>query len=330
MMFEIKKLIEFAKKKAAEDQTLVIATIVRTIGSVYRQTGTQMVISQDLTYQGALSGGCVENEIIRQSNKTFATKTNVVFEYDGQYKLGCNGKIYILIEPLEHSTLENLSQLFEKHHSQRISLVLGIQKDTNLSQVSTYYTFGSERINISNLVEGFDYNETEELTIEPQDQLVIIGGEYDSLSLAHLAHSIGFHTTLIVKEAFDHPRPTSFLTTYSNPQELRSLVKFDHNTAVVVMSHSLSKDLNYLSELIKVELGYLGILGPKTRKETIISNLLELNEENFLRYSDRIEHIYGPVGLGIGATTPEEIGISILSEIISVFSSTKKEKLLVK
>ena len=329
-MFEIKKLIGFAKKKAAEHQTLVMATIVRTIGSVYRKTGTQMIIADDLSYEGALSGGCIENEIIRQSKKTFDTKTNVVFEYDGQYKLGCNGKIYILIEPLEHSTLDKISQLFEKHHSQRISFMLGIQKDTSLSQVSTYYTFGQEKINISNTVEGFDYDEIEELTIEPQDQLVIIGGEYDSLSLAHLAHSIGFQTTLLVKEAFDHSRPTPFLTTYTTPQELISLVNFDHKTAVVVMSHSLSKDLNYLSELITVDLAYLGILGPKTRKENIISNLLELNEENFLTYSDRIEHIYGPVGLGIGATTPEEISISILSEIISVFSSIKKEKLMVK
>ena len=106
------------------------------------------------------------------------------------------------------------------------------------------------------------------------------------------------------------------------------MVQFDANTAVVLMSHSLSKDLNYLREIIKLDWGYLGMLGPKDRKDTLISNLMELDEEMVISLADRIQHIHGPVGLDIGATTPQEISISILSEIISVFSGVKKGKLV--
>ena len=73
--------------------------------------------------------------------------------------------------------------------------------------------------------------------------------------------------------------------------------------------------------MLKVDSGYLGILGPPSRKETILNNLMNFDETLLLNYADKIENLYGPVGLDISAKTPEEISISILSEIISVFNS---------
>jgi len=149
---------------------------------------------------------------------------------------------------------------------------------------------------------------------------VIIGGEYDSVSMARLSNSIGFQTYLVVKESFTHRVPPSVKVAYYKPEELRSVIKFDQQTAVVLMTHSLSKDLNYLIEMLKVECKYLGILGPPSRREIILNNLMDYDESLLLTYSEKLENMYGPIGLNIGAKTPEEISISVLSEIISVFN----------
>mgnify|MGYP000589718287 CR=1 FL=1 len=319
-MYELKKLLDFANKKLHAGKPMVLASIIKTIGSSYRKKGTQMIISEDLEYEGALSGGCVENEVLRQSEKVFTNKENVIFEYDGQYKLGCKGKIYVLIEYLENSTLQQLILQFNDHHQKRKGIILGIKKDNALSGACTYYSFESEKIEISQPNSSHDYSESEELDIPPQNQLVIIGGEYDSVSLAKLADAIGFKTYLIVKESFSHLIPDSVKVLYAKPEELTLKIKFDNQTAVVLMTHSLSKDLNYLIEMLKVESKYLGVLGPPSRREIIMNNLLEYNQSLLLEYSDKLEKLYGPIGLNIGAKTPEEISISVLSEIISVFN----------
>lgn len=327
-MYELKKILNFADAKAKQGKKLCLATIIKTVGSSYRKTGTQMVLADDLSYEGALSGGCVESEVLRQSEKVFHTNENVVFEYDGQYKLGCNGKIYILIEPLDPAVLDSLYQEFSHHHKERIAFGLEIQKKTDISHAFTSFVFARQAINISEPKSEHNYDDPVFLTIDPQYQLVVIGGEYDSVSLAGLANAVGYQTYLVVKESFPHTLPASVKIAYYKPDELKLAVKFDRQTAIVLMTHSLSKDLNYLISLLEMEHGYLGILGPPSRKETILSNLMNHSETLFITYADKIENIYGPVGLDIGARTPEEISVSILSELIAVFSGRALKPLL--
>ena len=118
-MYELLRLIDFADAKSREGKQLALATIIHTIGSSYRKEGTQMIIADDLTYEGALSGGCVEKEVLRQSLNVFPSKQNVVFEYDGRYKLGCNGRIYILVEYLEKPVFEEINSRIRNYHQNR-------------------------------------------------------------------------------------------------------------------------------------------------------------------------------------------------------------------
>lgn len=319
-MYELKKLIDFANKKSGEGKQLCLATIIKTVGSSYRKTGTQMVVADDLSYKGALSGGCVESEVLRQSEKVFEKNCNVIFEYDGQYKLGCNGKIYILIEPLSHFKLTAFSEQFYRHYKNRIPFEINISKDRQLLHASVCFSFAKEKISISELVEDHEYDDNVLLAVNPQYQLIIVGGEFDSVHLADLAALTGYKTHLIVKESFTCTPSPSVTAAFYQPGELCETIKFDRQTAIVLMTHSLSKDLNYLMELIKVPFCYMGILGPPHRKDRILTNLMNQNEALFLAYADKIENIHGPVGLDIGGKTPEEISISILGEIISVFN----------
>ena len=89
----------------------------------------------------------------------------------------------------------------------------------------------------------------------------------------------------------------------------------DAQTAVVLMTHSYVKDLKYLSALIHAEVPYLGLLGPRERREKLLTQLLEYQPEvpdHFLA------NLRGPAGINIGGETPQEIAISVLAEILSV------------
>ncbi len=316
-MFELLRLVDFALTKSREGKELVLATIVHTIGSSYRKQGTQMIVADDLSYEGALSGGCVEKEVLRRAQTVFPSKCNVVFEYDGRYKLGCNGRIFILLEYLVPETLHTLVEKIRMHHETRTSFNLCIRRTHESDQAHTSYEFGNVIINVTSPDEIKGEVPVERVAVPPQFQIVIIGGEYDSTTLANMACDAGLRTFLIAKEMPPYRLSRKVETGFALPEALASKIRFDKLTAIVIMTHSLSKDMSYLRELIKVPSCYLGVLGPDHRKKTILNDLMNMDERLFFQYQDKFQEVRGPMGLGIGAVTPEEISVSILAEVIA-------------
>ena len=108
------------------------------------------------------------------------------------------------------------------------------------------------------------------------------------------------------------PGATSFHSASPDQIELQNI---DEETAIVLMSHNFANDLKFLIELKNSRPAYLGILGPSHRREKLLSQFLEYCPEVDTEF---IDSIHGPAGLNIGAETPQEIAISILSEILTV------------
>jgi xanthine/CO dehydrogenase XdhC/CoxF family maturation factor len=321
-MYELLKLVEFGEARVAQGRRLALATLIRTSGSAYRKAGVQMIVADDLTYEGAISGGCVEKEVLHQSGKVFREGTNVIFDYDGRFKLGCNGKIDILIELLRAETFQSLSAKIQEYHRLRKPLTLVVNKDRQLTSATSSYSFGSDKVAVTVPDPKVSYDDSQEFPILPQPQLVILGGEYDSVTLARLADMSGFLVHLVVKETFTHTLTPSVKVAFLNPDQLKSVISFDDRTAVVLMTHSLSKDLSFLSEVAPLPSRYIGMLGPKARRDDILNQLMSRNESLFLEHQEKLGRIHGPVGLPIGGKTPEEISISILAEVVAEFNKS--------
>jgi xanthine/CO dehydrogenase XdhC/CoxF family maturation factor len=166
------------------------------------------------------------------------------------------------------------------------------------------------------------YDDTRAFPVLPQPQLVILGGEYDSVTLARLADLSGFLVHLVVKETFSHTLPSSVNVKFLTPEELDKVIRFDARTAVVLMTHSLSKDLNFLAEIARLPSAYIGMLGPKSRRDDILNQLMSRNESLFLEHQEKLSGIHGPVGLPIGGKTPEEISLSVLAEVVAEFNKS--------
>src|SRR5210317_1483141 len=119
MTHEIKNLIDWIWQGQQLGVKSVLATVVALEGSSYRRPGVRMLIQENGKTFGAVSGGCVEKEVQRQAQSVLETNVPKVMTYDGRFRLGCEGIIYILIEPVKIT--QELKTHFETVFSKRIA-----------------------------------------------------------------------------------------------------------------------------------------------------------------------------------------------------------------
>lgn len=331
MTHEFKKIVEshlLAKKQGLK---AVLATIVALDGSSYRKPGVRMLILENGDVVGAVSGGCVEKDILRQSQTVFKSGIAKMMTYDGRYRLGCEGVLYILIETFNPDSI--FFNSFEKALKHRVPFQTKsfYKKEVGeFSDVGSVFYFNEESHALSIDVNEFTNDLYFEEKLNPCFKLMIFGAEHDAVELCKLACFTGWEVTVISgplesKTISDFPGANAFFSVSPDALELSSI---DNQTAIVLMSHNFSNDLKYLLELKNAEPAYLGMLGPSDRREKLLSQFIEYCPDIDDQF---IENIYGPAGLNIGAETPQEIAISIVSEILTIVRNqvpmSLKEKL---
>jgi xanthine/CO dehydrogenase XdhC/CoxF family maturation factor len=324
MTHEFLKIIASYQKASKQNVRTVLATIVHVEGSSYRKEGTQMLIDEHENITGALSGGCVEQEVIRQSATVFLSNCPKVFKYDGRFRLGCEGSIYILIEMFhpDHHLIDLIARAIEQRQS--FSLFCSFLTDEiSKPNFGTSFEFKDGTIYHSNYEKGSD-NLVFTHKIEPLNRLCIFGIEHDAEKLSQMASFLGWEVIVIGSEysavnGSDFPFAKSVLNL--KPEDLDSDL-FCKNTAVVVMSHNYAKDLRFLLTIITSKVRYIGLLGPVHRREKLLNAILDTD---VLIDDSVFDKIHGPAGLAIGSKTPEEIALSIMAEITSNWCNNPKQ-----
>lgn len=328
MIHEFKDIVN----KAIYNQTLgiknVLATVVDLDGSSYRHPGVRMLLSSTGKMVGAVSGGCVEKEVLRQAQSVFETGISKIMTYDGRYRLGCEGVLYILLEPFHVSN--DFKDIFFNKIEERKSITIQsyYKKEDNVE--GHFYSLISFN---ENLNFRFSKENKKELTsnesikvfkqtLPPCFKLLIIGGEHDAVKLCKSASLLGWEIDVItsIKDPKQIEDFSGAKTVTSNTPENFDSMNLDAQTAVVLMTHNYAQDLSYLLKLKHSNLTYIGILGSAKRREQLQNDLFDYTsdfEDSFL------DTIYSPAGLNIGAITPEEIALSILSEILATFRDKK-------
>lgn len=318
-MYELNRVIEFANKNLSENKKVIFATIVKTTGSSYRKKWTQMAISSNLDYAGHLSGGCVEKETLVQAQKVFDTSNNLIFEYDGSYRLGCKGIIWILLELVDKNHFLKLYNKIKDCQESRSIFKKGID-DLEDGLKQTYFHFNKtetpQYLNNSNT----KISKTETIDVLPQRQLIVIGGEFDSDMIREMSLKLGYKTTQVVGLSYSIPKESSHIV-YIEPEMIKQHFIFDHRTAILLMTHSYARDLHFIKELLPEDVAYIGTLGPKQRKTEIENYLFENYTSTNPKLVEKIENLKGPLGIDIPSKTPEGIAISIFAELIKVFNA---------
>ena len=317
MTHEFKAILK-SYLKAKAHKTFVLATVVDVDGSSYRRPGVMMLISHDGKMVGAVSGGCVEKEVLRQAREVFETGNPKMMTYDGRYRLGCEGVLYILIEPFcpSESAINAVQECFTKRTSFVIDAYyakrVGINKSMG-SVISMYNQSYDLNTHPSNNSELLSFSQE----LKPCEQLIIVGIEHDAAQLCKLAAISGWEVTVVggfknSTDISDFPEAKEYIQ--ADPEHFPVSI-IDENTSIILMTHNFAKDVLYLQCLLDTLPAYIGLLGPARRREKILNAIIEYYPEVSEEFLDRI---YGPSGLDIGAETPQEIAISILAELLAV------------
>lgn len=326
MTHEFKDIVIRAFQAQENQLKSVMVTVVALEGSSYRRPGVRMLVLENGNMVGAVSGGCVEKEILLQSESVFKTGKPKMMTYDGKYRLGCEGVLYILLELFQPAPGFELA--FKSCLEQRkpFKIQSFFSKDLECD-----FKMGSEVVINSEAfsIQGEPIMNAEGLLVFSQNmlpcfKLVILGAEHDAVQLCKYASLTGWEVTVVsglkeVKNIDNFPGAHQFFS--SSPEDVSTL-NIDAQTAVVLMSHNFAKDLRYLVVLKSFRPAYIGVLGPTKRREDLLSQFIEYCPEiddGFL------ESIHGPAGIDIGSETPQEIAISIISEILAI---TRKRKVI--
>jgi len=329
MTHEFKEIIASYQEASQKGIRAVIATVVDVDGSSYRRPGVGMLILENGRITGAVSGGCVEKEVLRQSQSVFITNKAKIMTYNGRYRLGCEGILYILIEPfsISNETIEVIHQYLVSRTPFEVKSYYTKEEEGECSMGSVV-SFGiTKEFKFSNY---FDSNTlTSDIALscfdrqmQPCFRLIIIGSEHDAIQLSTIASATGWEVEVVntpknPKTPSDFPGATKVLN--QSPENL-VIDKVDAQTAIILMTHNFAKDLLYLQAIKDTKPIYIGLLGPSRRREKLLSAFIEYFPEMTDEFMDCI---HGPAGLNLGAETPQEIAISIVAEILSVVRNQK-------
>ena len=297
----------------------VLATVVSLDGSGYRLPGARMLIARDGSVIGTVSGGCLEADLLERAQAVFDTGTPTVVTYDTRTKddsvfslnMGCNGVLRVLIEPIDGNELFGLiEEVFRARKPVTVATV--ITSDDPTHPIGEHITVGTDRAdrqlpsaNVESFIE----------ILRPPFHIFIFGAGFDAVPVVRLAKELGWHVTVV-----DHRPGYLDAKRLSHPDELLELrpeqltehLNIEPNAAAVVMTHNFEHDREILAFLLTKNLAYIGALGPKKRTERILA---ELEADGGEIDSDPVSKLHAPVGLDIGAQTPESIALAIIAEI---------------
>jgi xanthine dehydrogenase accessory factor len=332
MTHEIKIIIRDYLRSRQLGLQCVIATVVALDGSSYRRPGVRMLINEEGQMTGAVSGGCVEKEILKQSHSVFKSGEPKMMTYDGRYRLGCEGTLYILIERFAPS--EDLLRSFKLSLTERTSFEIhsyfsktaGVAGDWGSEFLFKGGASHSFNENLKSMPSTKTGTSVFKQKLAPCFRLMIIGAEHDAAELSVMAASLGWEVSVVVspsnpQQLHDFPGADELIR--KNAEELDT-ENIDKQMAIILMTHSYVKDLEHLYVLKDTKPAYIGLLGPSNRRERMLNDLIEkfpgLDESVF-------DLIFGPAGLNIGAETPQEIALSICAEILSVIRRQEPKSL---
>lgn len=352
-MKDFKTIVSEFRKIDISQRKAALATVVKVRGSSYRSPGARMLITDDGKWVGSISGGCLEGDALRKARQVMLAKKPMTVTYDTREEsnqnlgigLGCNGVIDVLIEPIDVSVENNPINLFEKFINTNAPLALATIFDAtsgvgekiilhSSGEVMTYFTNpGLSDVVKRELGQLFNSKKSEAKTfkideeemevfielVQPTVSLIIFGGGFDARPVSHLAKTLGWDVR-VTDECVAHIAPLFFPTADKLSLCHRDFIDRDFEitpfTACVLMSHNYDYDRDVLKKLIHTDTPYIGILGPRKRFDKMQQ---EFAAQGISLTTDDIHRIHSPIGLDIGAETPDEIAISIIAEIQGKF-----------
>lgn len=321
-------------------QPVVMATIIETFGSTYQKAGARMLIGRNGELIGLLGGGCFERDLIEHANILFETGGTKTLFYDMRAAedalwglgLGCNGAARILLQILvpddgfgalgllvqaaEAEQTGTLATIVESEHPDfppgvsRFLPLAGGGAPWSLPNPLLTQRAGLENQQIAGHAVAVFYE-----SLRTPTHLLVLGAGDDAIPLVACAKALGWRVTVADRRPayLENGRFAGADRVYAlQPASLAEQLDFHRVSACVVMSHNIEHDQRYLAALAESVIPCIGLLGPARRRQRLLDSLPEAQADSLQA------RLFGPVGLDIGAETPEEIALAIVAGIQAV------------
>lgn len=352
-MKEVQQIIETYSAYLGSGKNAALATVVKVEGSAYRRPGARMLIMEDGKWKGSISGGCLEGDALKKARTVMNGQEVELITYDTREKgahdlylgLGCHGKIEILLEPLkaEHPANPILSlRSFLERDQQAVLATIIRGEQSCLGSRGLWYEQEAIPAGWEEYAEGFFqamekgksvnmlFEEGDAQTeiffeyLNPGIELYVFGAGFDVVPISEMAKVLGWKV-FVYDNCVAHLAPKripkanslNFIDFCSLPKNF-SPGRF---SAALVMSHSYKFDANALQFLLDKNIPYVGLMGPRKRFERMQEEFPSLSAYELGK------RLHNPIGLDIGAETPEEIALSIVSEIKTFFAGRSGQRL---
>ena len=345
----MKEVIQEAVNLLGEDQPCVLATVVRTKGSTPQKPGAKLLVRKDGSGVGTLGGGCVEGDIWFAAKEILRRKGGPEFrdyllneDIAARDGLVCGGTMYFFIEPLwnPQEFLPFGEEMMGAYKSgQPVAVATVVKAESGRGAMgakillredgSTYGSLGDPELDglaleAARQVADMGTNEhvmthygvelfVEGFTTPPT--LVLVGGGHVARATYDLARLLGYRIYVVDdrpqfanKERFPEAEDTIVVPDYTSGLDQ---IPINANTFIVVATRGHWFDDLALEAAVRTPARYVGLLGSRRKTILIYQRLVELGMS-----PERLKEVHAPVGLDIGALTPEELAVSIMSEIV--------------
>lgn len=332
---------------------MALARIVHQVGATPRELGASFLVLEDGAIRGTIGGGRLEHEVTKKAKDNFAAGRSFLFHFEltgevGSNEMLCGGVADVYIEYLTQNNSETCAffkMLRNVIREGKKGVFFTLLAEGTPSDNTACRAFLSEDGSLHGAIDGFSLDERErgkwlETTkaytvklerdgyglfvepVAPDDVLYLFGGGHISTCLAPLAKMIGLR--LIVAD--DRPE---FCNSERFPQADELIVMpfteiFDRITVspssyLAIITRGHIHDLTVLRSALQHSPAYIGMIGSKSKIAKVYQSLLE---EGILQ--EKLQKVHAPIGLDIGAESPEEIAICIAAELIKVRAGLRK------
>lgn len=340
-------LLRFFDARRQRGEPMVLVTVYETRGSTYSKSGDQMLIAGDGNFQGMLSGGCLEGDLVLRAATVIDSGVPQIVTYDLAQDdelwglgVGCDGLMRVILQPLREENafqpFADIAQTIQEGRRAWLAVVidsdagearpgaaaLKVQNEARafgMGPVTAERLFRQQAAGQSGLVSADLDGTTATLLftrVKPPPRLLVLGAGMDAEPVIRLAAEMGWRCTVV-----DHRDATIERGDFAGaelvccqPADLLAdeldLTRFD---AAVVMSHHLATDRSYLRQLAATDVAYIGLLGPANRRARLLADLGDDGK-------DLGERLHGPAGLDIGGRGPAAIALSIIAEVQGVLA----------
>lgn len=347
----MKKIAEAAIQLLKSGISFAQAVILESSGSTPRNAGATMLIRADKSIVGTVGGGVLEAHIQKTAQKVLDSGKSAVVEYvleqSGAAAIGaiCGGTAKVLVDYIsadDSSNIEYFEHLLKAAQSDKVSYLAALIPDTGVLaarnqclQLPDGSIIGTEGLSgdVISQLQMIEDSADDETAIEnytvyrfpvgSDGTVYIFGAGHCGEKLAHILHTVSFGV-VIVDDREEFANQTRFpeaddIIVPESMEDPFDRTDFGADSYIVVVTRGHVYDEIVLRRALKTNAGYIGMIGSRKKRETIYQHMLD---DGYTQAD--LKRVYSPIGISIGAETPEEIAISIAAELIKARAEKKQ------